>query len=670
MTPSGISLHRPARRLAQAVALAGLLGAAACSNLQQDLQSGNLAALNKALDGGSDINQTDREGRTLLAGAAARGQFTLVRELVKRGADIERKDGAGLTPLYLAAEADHLGVVQELVAARAKIDSANGEQAATPLLPAAQRGYRQVVEHLLEHGANPLMQTRLGRTAPALLAERNPKEPQADAQRTLQLLLGAARQRAGAGFTAFVNAADVDGFTALHRATAGNNTGLMQQLLQAGANPDLAARLAADGGAINGWAPLHAAARHCERSEAAVKLLLGGGANPLAKAGNGQTPLLLLAACARDTALPARVLVEQARMNSPDDLARHLNAYGPGGATALLLAVTNNQGGLARLLLQAGANANLAARTGEQEAPLHIAVTRGAGDVVAQLLAAGANPDTARRDGAAALHLAVDAGNVEVAKLLLDAKASPDLRRNGRSLLLQVTEKGQGELLKALLAAGAKPDLADASGRTALHIAAEMGDATAVAALIGAAASVNLQQGDGRTPLALAAANGHLPVVSALLAAKAKPDLAGSDGMTPLYRAVDKGQQALVAQLLDAGANPNLAFRGTPPLYLAVQKNALSIVKLLLAAKADANQPLPGVRWTPLHKAAHEGFLEAYQVLLAAGADNARRNAEGKTPGDLARERQERLAREQGAQQEQKNRKAMEAAGFSADALR
>ena len=44
-------------------------------------------------------------------------------------------------------------------------------------------------------------------------------------------------------------------------------------------------------------------------------------------------------------------------------------------------------------------------------------------------------------------------------------------------------------------------------------------------------------------------------------------------------------------------------------------------------------------RGGPLHEAALAGALEAVKVLLEAGADPARRNPEGKTALDLARER-------------------------------
>ena len=44
-------------------------------------------------------------------------------------------------------------------------------------------------------------------------------------------------------------------------------------------------------------------------------------------------------------------------------------------------------------------------------------------------------------------------------------------------------------------------------------------------------------------------------------------------------------------------------------------------------------------RGGPLHEAAHAGALEAAKVLLDAGADTGRRNAQGQTALDLARAR-------------------------------
>jgi ankyrin repeat protein len=55
-------------------------------------------------------------------------------------------------------------------------------------------------------------------------------------------------------------------------------------------------------------------------------------------------------------------------------------------------------------------------------------------------------------------------------------------------------------------------------------------------------------------------------------------------------------------------------------------------------------------RGGPLHEAARAGALDAVKALLAAGADPARRNAEGKTAHDLARERPDQPRCVQGAE--------------------
>lgn len=617
MIPVGHRNAQAARRLLRtAVIIVLACAGSACNSLHKAALSGDVATLTKALDAGKDVNLVDKSGRPLLAVAAAGGQVAVVRELLKRGADLELKDGTGLTALYLAAEANHLGVVQELVAAGANVESQNGEVGATPLLPAAENGYRQVVEYLLERKADPLALTTQKRGALALLAARNSQSPQSDVQGTLQVLVAAARQKAGKkAFPAFLNTADDEGYTALNRAAGSNSPALVQGLVQAGANVNLAAQAKDGAGNANtGWSPLHAAAAHCEKSEPTLRALLTAGANPLAKTGNGQTVMLVLAACDGDTALAAKPLLERAKVRAGGEFRKHLNEYDVTGMTALLQSVAHRQDGLLRLLLQAGANPNLAAKSGNQPTALMDATTKGATETVKLLLANGADPDRAGQDGTAPLHLAVDTGQTALAQQLLAGKASPNLVRNGRTLLLQVVEAGQLEMARALLAAGAKPDIADATGRTPLHVAAARGDADAVALLLASRANPNLTQSDGYTPLLLAAEKGFLPVVSALLAGRADPDRAAPDGMTALYAAVWKKQPAIVRELLSARANPDL--------------------------------PLTNEGWTPLHKAGHEGSDEIWQLLVAAGADQGRRNRDNKTPGDLVRERQERLARE------------------------
>lgn len=144
-----------------------------------------------------------------------------------------------------------------------------------------------------------------------------------------------------------------------------------------------------------------------------------------------------------------------------------------------------------------------------------------------------------------------------------------------------------------------------------------------------------------------------------------------------LYMACRAGHEGTTRELLARG--PDLAFRafaGGTALHWAYFAGAPRVVALLLAAGADPTlrDPVLGctpeafgicfpasVAWGakvrqrlaedprrvealsarggPLHEAAHAGALEVVKALLEAGADPARRNAEGKTALDLARER-------------------------------
>lgn len=144
-----------------------------------------------------------------------------------------------------------------------------------------------------------------------------------------------------------------------------------------------------------------------------------------------------------------------------------------------------------------------------------------------------------------------------------------------------------------------------------------------------------------------------------------------------LYMAVRNGQEGAVRELLTRG--PDLAFRafaGGTVLHWAHFAGAPAVVAVLLAAGADptVRDPVLGCtpeafglctaaswawlskarqrlaenpalvraesrRGGPLHEAAWTGSLEIVKLLEEAGADPGRRNEDGKTARDLARER-------------------------------
>ena len=94
-----------------------------------------------------------------LLAAARDGQVEVVRTLLEAGADVNAARGDGLTALHLAAEGGHDAVAQALVAAGAAVDAGTRVGGYTPLQVAARAGHGGVALRLLEAGADPNART-------------------------------------------------------------------------------------------------------------------------------------------------------------------------------------------------------------------------------------------------------------------------------------------------------------------------------------------------------------------------------------------------------------------------------------------------------------------------------------------------------------------------------
>lgn len=70
-------------------------------------ESGDAAALSKALQSGADVDAKNLGGLTAMLWAAIGGHVDCLSLLVKAGADIEAKDSDGLTASMLAANNGH-----------------------------------------------------------------------------------------------------------------------------------------------------------------------------------------------------------------------------------------------------------------------------------------------------------------------------------------------------------------------------------------------------------------------------------------------------------------------------------------------------------------------------------------------------------------------------------
>ena len=148
----------------------------------------------------------------------------------------------------------------------------------------------------------------------------------------------------------------------------------------------------------------------------------------------------------------------------------------------------------------------------------------------------------------------------------------------------------------------------------------------------------------GRLTLQEAAAAGDVERIAACLAAApwTVQTLSG-DGWTALHLAAFLGQKEALLFLLDHGASPlqwGRAFDSNLAIHAACAGRRLSKAEFarLVGATGDPDVAQKG-GYTALMIAAGNGFTDAVDVLLSAGADRTRKTTEGKTAADFARER-------------------------------
>jgi uncharacterized protein len=154
------------------------------------------------------------------------------------------------------------------------------------------------------------------------------------------------------------------------------------------------------------------------------------------------------------------------------------------GETALVIGLKKKDTVLAKAMLDAGTDVNIAAVNGIT--PLMAASYAGLTDVVGSLLGRGADPAPSDRLGKNAITYAAGEGHADVVKQLLakgvDANA---VYTNDLTALMWAAGYGRTEAAKVLLAAGANAALKDNRGKTALDIAREGGYAQTAALLEG-----------------------------------------------------------------------------------------------------------------------------------------------------------------------------------------
>ena len=398
-----------------------------------------------------------------------------------------------------------------------------------------------------------------------------------------------------------VNAAQVDGTTALHWAAYNDDVETVALLVRAGANVNAVNRY--------GVPPL---AQACTNgSEAIVNRLLEAGADANATMKGGES-VLMLAARSGDIETVKVLLARGANPQSRERL----------GQTALMWAAAEGHTAIVRALIDAGADINVTLDSGFKA--FFFAVRGGHLDTVRAFLAAGADvnammqrPQNApgrggrgggrlgalRGAGTSPLILAVQNAHFELAIALIDAGADPNDVRTGFTPL-------------HMIAGLRKPDSSDISDPAPPAGSGRLSSADFVREIVKRGANVNFRLPKGAP---------KQPNTSSSIA---------SEGATPLLFAADRADVPLMKLLLELGADPLIPnFNNTTPLLAAAgvgtnepqeeageESEAVEAVKLLLDRGADVNT-VDKNGDTAMHGAAYNISPLVVKLLAERGAD-------------------------------------------------
>lgn len=465
--------------------------------------------------------------------AARSGDANSVQVLARDGADVEEAESKQqFRAVHVAAEAGHLEVLQALVELGANPAAISGE-GWSPFGLAADRGHTQVARYLYEQSA-------FGSVSDT--DQFDTTMPQTGSYGTDGALAVAAER----GHVPIVELLAYAEGHALSRAAAAGHIPVVDLLLQQDADPN--ARQNSD-------APILKAT---ERGHAAVvELLLAAGADANAADKQGKSSAHTAAAFGHFGVM--KVLVDAAASSCVD-----LDATDRDGATPVHWAATQGEGKIVHIMANAGASLEKTATGSMPGRPLHWAVRAGHLELVEQLLHLRADVDSSVDKGMVlqsptVSHVYTRKGDVwsriNVAEVLERRKISAEAaNEDGGSPLHTAASMGQVEIARVLSGAGSSPQSHDRDGASPLHWAAANGHAALVEHLCGTGANLSAPDSAWGRPLHDAAWNGHVAVTKQLIEAGARVDDQDSKGRTALHAAAVLGLDRIAEVLLDNGA--------------------------------------------------------------------------------------------------------------------
>jgi uncharacterized protein len=403
------------------------------------------------------------------------------------------------------------------------------------------------------------------------------------------------------GRKADVNAAQVDGATAIQWAAYRDDLQMADVLIAAGADVKLSNR--------EGATPMYLAATH--GSAPMIEKLLKSGADANQLGPEGETPLMLVARTGNLDAIRA-LLDHHADVNAKDKLR---------GTTALMWATEQLHPEAVKLLIEHGATVDAQTEIDTRNARNNLANT------VKQRLHSSFGVFGKRGPGNDGTPLRPQAPVAPAPAAANNRPAKqPDSEDDFVAFFRGPTKK-------------------DGGGLTPLVYAARENCIECAKVLVEAGADVNQRTFYGWTPLLVATQNRHYQLGAYLLEHGANPNTPNKGGWSPLYLATDNRN-------IEGGDYP----------VRAPDMDHLDFIKLLIAKGANVNARICGaestaeeckgdstetrtnftMQWlfedgaTPFLRAAQSGDVELMKLLLAHGADPKIFTAHDVTPLSVA----------------------------------
>lgn len=116
---------------------------------------GRLEMVRTAIESGMDIESKEPDGDyTALHMAAFNGHTETVKLLIENGAQVDPRDHESKTPLLHACTGPFASTVKVLIEAGADVNAKEGTESFTPLMTAAALGQPEIVQLLLDNGAD------------------------------------------------------------------------------------------------------------------------------------------------------------------------------------------------------------------------------------------------------------------------------------------------------------------------------------------------------------------------------------------------------------------------------------------------------------------------------------------------------------------------------------